>query len=89
MSLANIFAPLRHPEIARQAEVIAFVRPAGTPGDSRDNRAETDPVTNTPSPGPLDRAPTTQEQGWLALLEIVFETTGWPDAEQGDGPAEA
>ena len=82
MSLANMFAPLRHPDIARQAAVIPFVRPAAeTPGESRDNRAETDPVTKTPSPGPLDRPPTTQEQGWLALLELVFETTGWPDAE--------
>jgi hypothetical protein len=81
MSLAQIFMPIRHPEIARQAEVLPFLRPADiNPGESRDNRVEVDPVTNTPPPGPLR---STKEEGWLALLELVFETTGWPDAEDG------
>jgi hypothetical protein len=50
----------------------------------------TQPVTNTSPSGPSDRpAPITDtgsyteedEGAWLALLELIFETTGWPDAE--------
>ena len=79
MSLAQIFMPIRHPEIAGQAEVFAVLRPASPePGASRDSRVEAIPVTNTPPPGPQS----TKEEGWLALLELVFETTGWPDAEE-------
>ncbi len=31
--------------------------------------------------GAKEPAPTPEEDAWLALLELVFDETGWPDAD--------
>jgi hypothetical protein len=71
MTLAAIFRPIRHQPAVDE------------PGAGRESRAGVQPVTNTPSPG-APSGPSTrsaQEEGWLALLELVFDETGWPDAD--------
>ena len=45
------------------------------------------PVTNMFPSGPTAVEPftdqtATDEDAWLAMLEIVFAETGWPDAEE-------
>jgi hypothetical protein len=93
MAMAQIFKPIRWPP-AVAATQEASPPAAGNLADLaryRESRVGAQPVTNTPPSGspaaPADEpandgstAPD-QEQAWLALIEMVFEVTGWPDAE--------
>lgn len=84
MGMAKIFRPIRWPVVADGAEtptprVLAVAAEAIRP---RVSQVGTQPVTNTSPPGrDWPAVPSTQEEGWLALLELVFDETGWPDAE--------
>jgi hypothetical protein len=50
-------------------------------GPGRGSRVGTPPGTNTSPPGPPPApAGDEREQAWLAMLELVFAETGWPDA---------
>jgi hypothetical protein len=90
MQMAKIFRPIRWPHTARADEgPSAFPSDPGGPAN-RNGRVGTQPVTNPSPPDPSARpAPiadtgsyTEEDEGaWLALLELIFETTGWPDAE--------
>lgn len=87
MIVAKIFAPLRSPPPAMIEEPEASPRALFGSVEMfwpRADRMGAQPVTNTSPSGPLAaneaNALTPQEQGWLALLEIVFDETGWPDA---------
>lgn len=86
MRLAKILQPIRSRSLAGAEEetrspTLLGVVPA--PAD-RVTRVGTNPVTNTSPPGPLAHAeaarPSSKEEEWLALLELVFDQTGWPDA---------
>jgi hypothetical protein len=69
MAMARIFKPLRS-------------MPSDFEDEDRATRMGAQPVTNPPPSGPSpEAARAAQEEGWLALLELVFEETGWPDAE--------
>lgn len=90
MAMTNIFKPLRHPATDQDlAEGKYFpLRADNTEsGDSRETRMGTQPVTNTFPSGPTafqatNNEKTADEDTWLAMLEIVFAATGWPDAEE-------
>ena len=86
MNAAKIYTPLRgqHP-----ADMEFGAMPRSLIGSEafwpRADRVGAQPVTNTPpsgpaTPQPAANEPSAQEQGWMALLEIVFDETGWPDA---------
>ena len=80
MSLAKIFRPIRWPATPAEAVYPAAARLEGP----RALQVGTQPVTNlSPSGTPAAASTSTalQEEGWLALLELVFDETGWPDAE--------
>jgi len=80
MSLAKIFRPIRWPP----AEDGAAFRPGTNAGVPRALQVGTQPVTNMSPPGslpPTEEARALQEAGWLAMLELVFDETGWPDAD--------
>lgn len=88
MLAARIFRPIRR-RFSKTARADSPAVTAGSP--LPDSRAGKPPVTNiSPSGAPISSLvpklpgpplPTTREEGWLALLEMVFEVTGWPDAE--------
>jgi len=84
MPMAKIFKPIRwQSAAAHEGKESPSQQPLGLPPATiahRENRMGAQPVTNTPPSGPLPRPLTPQEEGWLALLELVFEETGWPDA---------
>ncbi len=84
MRMAKIFRPIRwqsRPGKEGQEQDPAPPEP-DAPGRLRQGRVGTQPVTNTsPSGSFLSSLPTTREEGWMALLELVFSETGWPDAE--------
>ena len=94
MVMARIFTPIRNLQPAREGRAIA-PDPSGKAlgGGARTSRVEAQPVTNTSPPGaPLLPAAATlpaarplptpaQEEDWMALLELVFAVTQWPDAE--------
>jgi len=84
MLAAKIFRPLRRRSRSQGA------------GNPPEDRVGKQPVTNTSPPGallstlpalpdlpklPAVSLPNAREEGWLALLEMVFEVTGWPDAD--------
>jgi hypothetical protein len=78
-----MFRPIRR----RPALPEVTATPLAASGDSiesgpgRDSRVGTHPVTNTSPPGPPPApAGDEREQAWLAMLELVFAETGWPDA---------
>lgn len=86
MNAAKIYTPLRGQHSA-DAEFGAM--PRSLVGSEafwpRADRVGAQPVTNKPPSGPAATQPaasepSAQEQGWMALLEIVFDETGWPDA---------
>jgi hypothetical protein len=80
MSLAKIFRPIRWPP----AEDGAAFRPGADAGVPRALQVGMQPVTNTSPPGPARTAETdraSREAAWLAMLELVFDETGWPDAD--------
>lgn len=88
MLAARIFRPIRR----RFSKAIKAGSPVAAAADSLpESRVGKQPVTNISPPGapisslvpklPGPPLPTTREEGWLALLEMVFEVTGWPDAE--------
>ena len=91
MQMAKIFRQIRWPHGGRVDErPKAFPPEPAANAASRERRVGTQPVTNTfPSgksdpPTPIaDRGSYSEEDegAWLALLELIFETTGWPDAE--------
>ena len=76
--MAQIFKPLRgqHADVP-EMQSLAFDPQAGFGA----TRVGIQPVTNTSPSGTPKDARTLQEEGWMALLEMVFEVTGWPDAE--------
>lgn len=80
MTMVEIFKPIRR-QLSAYGER-AIRDPAGS---RRENRVGTKPVTNTSPPGPelsaVEQQRRVDEQGWMALLELVFLETGWPDAE--------
>jgi hypothetical protein len=91
MAMTNIFKPIRHPAPdLNPAEGQAFPpSPANDTesGASREIRMGAKPVTNMFPSGPTAVEPftdqtATDEDAWLAMLEIVFAETGWPDAEE-------
>ncbi|MEO8883259.1 MAG: hypothetical protein ABI377_07620 [Devosia sp.] len=84
--MAKIYTPLRG---QHSADTAFGAMPRSLVGSEafwpRADRVGAQPVTNKPPSGPLTKQPagnesSAQEQGWLALLEIVFDETGWPDA---------
>ena len=86
MNAAKIFTPLRGQP---SADVELGAMPRSLAGLEafwpRADRVGAQPVTNKPPSGPTPTQPaaaepSAQEQGWMALLEIVFDETGWPDA---------
>jgi len=86
MTVAKIYTPLRGQHSA-DAEIGTMPRSlAGLEAFwPRADRLGAQPVTNTSPSGPsatkpMANEPSAQEQGWMALLEIVFDETGWPDA---------
>ena len=89
MGMAKIFSPIRWSVADAAAEsptpqplVVAAL--SGSPA----RQAGAQPVTNTLPPGSslFNTEPplASREEGWLALLEMVFETTGWPDADEAE-----
>ena len=84
MAMLNIFKPIRHHlpnSDAAAAETLARDDEMAESGDSRANRMGVQPVTNTLPSGPsASPEPAADEDAWLAMLEIVFAETGWPDA---------
>jgi hypothetical protein len=80
MSLAKIFRPIRWPSVPGEA----VYPPPALPDGLRALQMGTQPVTNL-SPSGVSSASSTstelKEEGWLALLELVFDETGWPDAD--------
>lgn len=80
MSLAKIFRPIRWPSVPGEA----VYPPASGPGRPRPLQVGMQPVTNLSPSGASPTAASSdalKEEGWLALLELVFDETGWPDAE--------
>ena len=80
MGLARIFKPIR---LAHAVAEPAADRAAGQTvdsGGSRVSRVEASTVTNALPSGPSPAQRASDEEGWLALLELVFDETGWPDA---------
>lgn len=91
MQMAKIFRPIRWPHSGRGGgrPTASPPAPAADAAD-RESRVGTQPVTNPfPSGKPDAPAPMmdtggyaeADEGAWLALLELIFETTGWPDAK--------
>jgi hypothetical protein len=86
--MARIFTPIRG-QLSTLREMAAATLPSlGDPAEANwawSNRMGTQPVTNTSPSGPptpaAQPARSTKEEGWLALLEMVFEATGWPGAD--------
>lgn len=91
MQMAKIFRPIRWAHAGRTEGKPTASRPeSAAEAANRESRVGTQPVTNTfPSGKAALPAPMTDvgghgeedEGAWLALLELIFETTGWPDAE--------
>jgi len=86
MNAAKIYTPLRG---QHSADAAFGAMPRSLVGSEafwpRADRVGAQPVTNKPPSGfsagqPPGNEPDPREQGWLALLEIVFDETGWPDA---------
>jgi hypothetical protein len=88
MQMAKIFKPIRWSHAARSEAETLSPLPAEDDAD-RVSRVGAQPVTNTSPSGSSDAFLAAPEAGradddeetWLAMLELVFETTGWPDAE--------
>jgi hypothetical protein len=82
MAMTNIFKPIRyHLPDPDEAAGRPHRDEMAESGDSRANRMGVQPVTNTLPSGPSAApAPVSDEDAWLAMLEIVFAETGWPDA---------
>lgn len=81
MHLVKILQPIRSRSLAVAREETrspTLPRPVPEAAD-RVTRVGAIPVTNTSPPGPL--ADPAREEVWLALLELVFDATGWPDAD--------
>lgn len=83
MARTEMFRPIRRrralPEVT--AASVAASGDGIESGPSRGSRVGTHPVTNTSPPGPPPApAGDEREQAWLAMLELVFAETGWPDA---------
>jgi hypothetical protein len=91
MQMAKIFRPIRWPHTGRtEGRPTASSPEPATEAADRESRVGTQPVTNpfpsgkTEVPAPITDigGHTEEDEGaWLALLELIFETTGWPDAE--------
>jgi hypothetical protein len=91
MQMAKIFRPIRWPHAERtEGKPTALPAEPAAEAVDREGRVGTQPVTNTFPSGKADvPVPITEigghteedEGAWLALLELIFETTGWPDAE--------
>lgn len=83
MGMAKIFRPIRWPVPAGGADspTPLSLTAATELFQPRTSQVGVQPVTNTPPPGVQSVARSTKEEGWLALLELVFEETGWPDAK--------
>jgi hypothetical protein len=91
MQMAKIFKPIRWSHAARTDTAAMPSLPDPAAGDrDRTGRMGIQPVTNTsPSGNPVSAVPIIEPDGraeadedtWLAMLELVFEATGWPDAE--------
>lgn len=81
MPMAKIFSPIRRP--SAPAEVTAPRSPPAAGEPRRDSRVGVQPVTNPPPPGSpalADANGRPTEETWMAMLELVFAETGWPDA---------
>jgi hypothetical protein len=88
MQMAKIFKPIRWSHAARSGAETSSPLPLPAEDDAnRVSRVGIQPVTNTsPSgysePSVIEPAyAEANEDAWLALLELVFDETGWPDAE--------
>ena len=82
--LARIFRPLRRQPATSGGAEAAFPakRARIIPGRPDNGRVGGQAVTNAPPSG-LQRTSVPRpgtEESWMALLELVFAVTGWPDA---------
>ena len=80
MQMARIFAPIRHPAASTEAGAVLPQSPAPDEDGGRDSRVGMQPVTNTSPPGDIVAPQAALEETWMAMLELVFAETGWPDA---------
>jgi hypothetical protein len=89
MQMAKIFKPIRWSHAARSGAGTTSPLPLPAEDDAnRTGRVGTQPVTNMSPSGYSEPSvieppayAEADEDAWLALLELVFDETGWPDAE--------
>jgi hypothetical protein len=91
MLMAKIFTPIRRRSAAAAGpEAILPVSAASRDTTARrQSRVGAQPVTNASPSGLFAPAPVVEpaappegsEETWMALLELVFAETGWPDVE--------